>query len=206
MPGPRPADGLLPQGGTPRGGHAMAIHMHHSMDVMGLKEGVTTLFGASPPVVGTLRVVGAFTGLGAQRPGAPAWQGPCFLYKKAGERIAGVPPAPLFQGRSLLARSIFWVGGLWNGLFLARVHQTRFGNAYSEKTIFCWILLCKKSSQENLSKESPQIRARTWAASKPTAVSLRRYPKRWSEPQRAVVLFLGVQGVPPADSCVRAFS
>ena len=67
--------------------------------------------GPKPPVVGTLQVVEAVTGLGAQRPVAPpARRGPCFLYKKAGgKNRRGFPPCtPNFQDRSLLARSLFW--------------------------------------------------------------------------------------------------
>ena len=68
--------------------------------------------GSPPPLVRTLRVVKAFTGLGAQRPGGRLpGGGPAFFIRKQGERIAGgSPPAPPhFQDRSLLARSIFWV-------------------------------------------------------------------------------------------------
>ena len=56
-------------------------------------------------------MVGALTHLGAQRPVARLpGGGPAFFIRKQGERIAGLRPAPGFQGRSLLARSIFWVG------------------------------------------------------------------------------------------------
>ena len=50
-----------------------------------------------------------------------------------------------------------------------------------------------------LPKESFQIRARTWGSKKTTTAPLRLYPKRGSEPQRAV-LFQGVQGGTPCDS------
>ena len=129
--------------------------------------------------------------------GPPTRRGPCFLYKKAGgKNRRGCPPAPPGNKPLAGARSIFWVGGLWSGLFLAHVHQTRFGNAYSVKIFFAGYYSAKNPAKENPPKESSQIRARTWAASKPTAVLLRLYPQNRASEQRAA-LKTGVQGRSP---------
>ena len=118
----------------------------------------------------------------APRGGPPTRRGPCFLYKKAGgKNRRGFPPAPPGIKPLAGARSIFCVCVFCNHLFLAHVHQTRFGYAYSGKIFFAGYCSVKNPAKENLSKESPQIWVRTWAASNPTAVPLRRYPKRWSE-------------------------
>ena len=115
---------------------------------------------------------------GARLPGG----GPAFFIRKQGERIAGGSPLHPLEIKPLAgARSIFCVSGKRHGLFLAKVHQTRFGNAYSGKNILLDIALWKNPAKENPPKESPQIRARTWAASKRTAALLRLYPKRGSE-------------------------
>ncbi len=54
----------------------------------------------------------------------------------------------------------------------------------------------KNPAIKNLPKESPQIRARTWVAIKPTAVPLRLYPQNRASEQRAA-LKPGVQGRSP---------
>ena len=108
----------------------------------------------------------------------------------------GFPPAPPGIKPLAGARSIFWVGALCGHLFLAHVHQTRFGNAYSEKIFFAGSCSAKNLAKENLPKDSPQIRARTWAASKPTTALLRLYPQNRASEQRAA-LKTGVQGRSP---------
>ena len=129
--------------------------------------------------------------------GPPTRRGPCFLYKKAGgKNRRGFPPAPPGIKPLAGARSIFCVSGKRHGLFLAKGHQTRFGNAYSVKIFFAGYCSAKNPAKENPKKESPQIRARTWAASKRTAALLRLYPKNRASEQRAA-LKTGVQGQSP---------
>ena len=63
----------------------------------------------------------------------------------------------------------------------------------------------KNPAKNILPKESPQIRARRWGPKKTTTARLRLYPKRGSEPQRAVLYYPG-PGRSPGTLCVRAFS
>ena len=68
----------------------------------------------------------------------------------------GFPPAPPRIKPLAGARSIFWVGCLWSGLFLAKVHQTRFGNAYSEKQFLTGYCSVGKSSlKKSQKRKSP---------------------------------------------------
>ncbi|WP_454941731.1 hypothetical protein, partial [Evtepia sp.] len=79
------------------------------------------------------------------------------------------------------ARSLFCVGGKCCGLFLAYVHQTRFGNAFFEKIRMAGFCTEQDPAIKYFPKEIFQIRARTWVASKRTVALLRRYPQSWSE-------------------------
>lgn len=72
--------------------------------------------------------------------------------KAGGKNRRGFPPAPPGIKPLAGARSIFCVCAFCNHLFLAKVHQTRFGNAYSEKRFFAGFCSVKKSSH----KKSPK--------------------------------------------------
>ena len=148
---------------------------------LGPAQGITCNVGPGPkpPVVCTLRAVGALTHLGAQRPGGPpARRGPCFLYKKAGgknrrgfppapparlpgggpaffirkqgERIAGGSPLhPLESNRSLLARSLFWVGRrseAEEGFIAAQVRALIWKRSFG-RIFLGWIFPMRKASQ-----------------------------------------------------------
>ena len=148
-------------------------------------------------IVRTLPVVGAFTHLGAQRPVAPPTRrGPCFLYKKAGGKNRRAPPCTRSLKPLAGARSIFWVGGLWNGLFLARVHQTRFGNAYSEKQLLTGSCSAKIQPKKISQKKVPKSGHVGESRKSRSIPLLRLYPKRWSE-RAASGLETGVQGQSP---------
>lgn len=116
--------------------------------------------------------------------------------KAGGKNRRGFPPAPPGIKPLAGARSIFCVRGKRHGLFLAHVHQTRFGYAYSVKIFFAGYCSVENPAIENPKKESPQIWARRWGTIKPSAVSLRRYPQNRASEQRAA-LKTGVQGRSP---------
>ena len=114
--------------------------------------------------------------------GPPARRGPCFLYKKAGgKNRRGFPPAPPGIKPLAGARSLFWVACPLTRSLSGKSAPDQIWNRLFGEKHFTGSCSAKNPAKENLSKESPQIRARTWVAINPTAVPLRLYPKRWSE-------------------------
>ena len=73
--------------------------------------------------------------------------------RNGGKNTRGFAPGPPGIKPLAKARSFFCVSAFCHGLFLAEVHQTRFGTAFFGETIFCWILLCTKIQQETLSQK-----------------------------------------------------
>ena len=170
--------------------------------------------GASPPVVGTLRVVKAFTGLGAQRPGGVPAGGlhfSCEKWRKEHQRgeflPSGLPTLvwdilrgiPLFCGLACalhptLASAAPRLGGL-GGVGWGTASIEAEGNFRLYKGGTTPKIQRKIFFQKKVPKSGPVHGARK----RPSIALLRLYPQRWSEPQRAV-LFQGVQGGTPCDS------
>ena len=138
---------------------------------------------------------------GARLPGG----GPAFFIRKQGERIAGVPPAPLFMA-ARCSLALFWgrrrsgavVGFIaahvraliWRLSFLRFFQTGFFHRAISSKKYFLRKCVSKSGLVHFCQKET---------------VAEGTQPKRWSEPQRAVLYDPG-PGRSPGTLCVRAFS
>ena len=142
-------------------------------------------------------VVGAFTNLGAQRPGGPACPaGVPISPEKWGERGPGLRPwTPVFHSRSFPLAG-FCGGYLCNGRgAISSVMQKPILDAFSRENML----------ESIFAKESPKSGHVHGRRTSPTTVSLRpTTPKRASVNERA--LKKGVQGAPPPALFPPAFS
>ena len=121
------------------------------------------------------------------------------MRKPGRKESQGVPPAPPGIKPLAGARSIFCVCVFCNHLFLAHVHQTRFGYAYSGKNILLDLALQKIQPKKISQKKVPKSGHVHGSRKRPATVLLRLYPKRWSE-QRAA-LKPGVHGSNSPGDC-----
>ena len=158
-------------------------------------------------VVRTLRALPFGPTSGRSAPGGPpARRGPCFLYKKAGGKNRRAPPCTRSLKPLAGARSIFCVCALCTPLFLAHVHQTRFGYAYSEKN-FSLDLALQKIQPKKISQKKVPKSGHVHGSRKRPATALLRLPTQKPERASSERFYIrGCRGEPPATLCVRAFS